>query len=126
MGRATAPPASSQFQLIGGIRHDPAHCCVRVEPGGAAGARKGALYLVTEPAGHPAYGGDACRLVQATLARAYYDDPAASLTTSLTNALNKANQALIAYNRQVLVAGDPPPGLPRKIRVGLTVAVLRQ
>ncbi len=125
MTRNAAEPVFSQFQLIGGIRHEPADCCVRMEPGGQAQARKGALYLVTEPAGDPALGSDACRLVQATIVREYYADPSLSLTTSLTHALNKANQALIAHNRQVLAAGDPPPGLPRRIRVGLTVAIVR-
>ncbi|HUS15480.1 MAG TPA: hypothetical protein VM536_10755 [Chloroflexia bacterium] len=123
--RASGSAATSQFQLIGGIRHDAGDCLLAVEPGGSMQSRKGALYLVTEPAGDPALGGEACGRVQATLAHEYYADPAPSVTTSLTTALNKANTGLISYNRAVLAAGDPPSGLPRKIRVGLSAAIVR-
>jgi hypothetical protein len=123
--RSTGAPAVSQFQLIGGIRHEAGDCIVSAEPGGATQVRKGALYLVTEPAGDPALGGEACALAQATLAHEYYADPSPSVTTSLTNALNKANGTLIQYNRKVLATSDPPAGLPRKIRVGLSAAIVR-
>src|SRR3954466_7117756 len=123
--RTSGSSMVSQFQLIGNIRHDAGDCIVAVEPGGAAQVRKGALYLVTEPAGDPALGGEACRLASTTLAHEYYADASPSVTTSLGDALNKANQALIHYNRQVLSAGDPPAGLPRKIRVGLSAAIVR-
>jgi hypothetical protein len=115
----------SQFQLIGGIRHEAGDCIVSAEPGGATQVRKGALYVVTEPAGDPALGGEACALAQATLAHEYYADPSPSVTTSLSNALNKANGTLIQYNRKVLATSDPPAGLPRKIRVGLSAAIVR-
>lgn len=123
--RPSGTAAVSQFQLIGNIRHAAGDCLTAVEPGGAAQVRKGALYVVTEPAGDPALGGEACHLAGATLAHEYYADPSPSLTTSLTTALNKANMALIQYNRQVLAAGDPPVGLPRKIRVGLSAVIVR-
>jgi hypothetical protein len=117
--------AVSQFQLIGGIRHEAGDCVVAVEPGGAVQQRKGALYLVTEPAGDLAVGGEACSLVGATLAHEYYADASPSITTSLAQALNKANTGLVQYNRQVFAANDPPAGLPRKIRVGLSAAIVR-
>ncbi len=123
--RQAGSPAVSQFQLIGGIRHDAGDCLAAIAPGGAVQERKGALYIVTEPAGDPATGGEACGLAHATLAHEYYADPSPSLTTSLSVALNKANTSLIAYNRKILAAGDPPAGRPRKIRVGMSVAVVR-
>ncbi|HMA37258.1 MAG TPA: hypothetical protein VKY74_22575, partial [Chloroflexia bacterium] len=123
--RSAGSPAVSQFQLIGSIRHDAGDCLVAVEPGGSVQGRKGALYVVTEPAGDPALGGEACGLVQATLAHEYYADPSPSVTTSLTAALNKANNTLLQYNRKTLATGDPPAGLPRKIRVGLSAAIVR-
>ncbi|MDQ2809100.1 MAG: hypothetical protein M3Z04_19685, partial [Chloroflexota bacterium] len=123
--RPAGSPAVSQFQLIGGIRHDAGDCLAAIAPGGSAQERKGALYIVTEPAGDPATGGEACGLAHATLAHEYYADPSPSLTTSLGAALNKANTSLIAYNRKVLAAGDPPAGRPRKIRVGLSAAIVR-
>jgi len=123
--RQAGSPAVSQFQLIGGIRHDAGDCLAAIAPGGSVQERKGALYIVTEPAGDPATGGEACGLAHATLAHEYYADPSPSLTTSLSVALNRANTSLIAYNRKVLAAGDPPAGRPRKIRVGLSAAVVR-
>ncbi len=123
--RTSGSAAVSQFQLIGGIRHDAGDCLAAVEPGGAVQQRKGALYIVAEPAGDPAVGGEACRLAVATLAHEYYADPSPSITTSLTQALTKANTGLLQYNRQVFATQDPPAGLPRKIRVGLSAAVVR-
>jgi len=123
--RSAGSSAVSQFQLIGGISHDAGDCNIAVEPGGNIQARKGALYVVSEPAGDPARGGEACGLAQATLAHEYYADPSPSVTTSLTAALNKANNALLHHNRQVLAAGDTLNGLPGKIRVGLRAAVVR-
>src|SRR5437667_12400473 len=99
--RPTGTPAANQFQLIGGIRHDAGDCLLAVEPGGNVQARKGALYMVAEPAGDPAVGGEACGRAGATLAHAYYDDSSPSCTTSLATALNKANNALIHYNSSV-------------------------
>jgi hypothetical protein len=123
--RTAGAPAVSQFQLIGGVRHEAADCLTIVEPGGAVQNRKGALYVVSEPAGDSAHGGEACGLAQQALAHEYYADPSPSVTTSLSAALNKANIGLIHYNRQTLAASDPAPGLPRKIRVGLSAAIVR-
>ncbi len=108
--------AANQFQVISGIRRASSDCASSVT-GGSGVARKGSLYILTEPRADLALGVDACQVVQRTLAREFYADPSPSATTSLTHALAHANLALLEHNRHAAPA--------QRALVGVSCAVLR-
>ncbi len=92
--------------------------------------------MLTEPAGdHPSLATEACRLVQSAIAQHYFADMSVSLTSSLLNALESANNALLQYNyndeisRQHAQAGSVAVQVggtkTRRARVGLTTVLVR-
>ncbi len=107
--------AANQFQVISGIRRASSDCASSVT-GGNGVARKGSLYILTEPRADLALGVDACQVVQQTLAREFYADPSPSATTSLNHALGRANLALLEHNRRATPA--------QRALVGVSCAVL--
>src|SRR5438128_1491438 len=129
--------ACRRFALLSGITQDADNYVVCVRPNGAEGQRRGTLALVTEPAGeHPAFSGDACRLVHEVLVRQYYTDNSLSLTSGLLKAIDSANSALLEYNynNEVLHLNAGQGGVvavqaggvrTRRSQVGLTAVLLR-
>ena len=108
--------AANQFQVISGIRRASSDCASSVT-GGSGVARKGSLYILTEPRADLALGVDACQVVQQTLAREFYADSSPSATTSLRHALARANLALLEHNRHAAPA--------QRALVGISCAALR-
>ncbi len=108
--------AANQFQVISGIRRASSDCASSVT-GGSGVARKGSLYILTEPRADLALGVDACQVVQQTLAREFYADSSPSATTSLRHALARANLALLEHNRHAVPA--------QRALVGISCAALR-
>jgi hypothetical protein len=97
-----------RFAILSGAAQDPADHAICVHPGAPGLQRKGTLAVITEAAGsYPALDVEACRLAQRVVVESYFADSALSLTSSLLNALDHANAALLQYN---YTSHDMPPG----------------
>src|SRR5207245_379118 len=97
-----------RFAIQSGVEQDPADHAICVHPGAPGLQRKGTLAVITEAAGsYPALDVQACRLAQHVIVESYFADSALSLTSSLLNALDHANSALLQYT---YTSHDLPPG----------------
>jgi|GEM_PF-4374008 len=136
MGRLEV--ACRRLAVLSGMRQEADDYAVCVHPRAAGLHRKGTLTLLSEPAGrHPSLGVEACRLVQSIVIRHYYGDHSLSLTSSLINALQGANSALLRYNYGSDDGAETSPGgagsvavraggvQTRSARVGLAAVLMR-
>ncbi len=97
-----------RFAILSGAEQDPGDHAICVHPGAPGLQRKGTLAVITEAAGsYPALDVEACRLAQRVVVESYFADSALSLTSSLLNALDHANAALLQYN---YTSHELPPG----------------
>src|SRR3954470_24162993 len=88
-----------RFAILSGVEQDPGDYAVCVQPSIPGMQRKGTLAIITEAAGsHPSLDVEACKLTQRVVVDSYFSDSALSLTSSLLNALDHANTALLQYN----------------------------
>ncbi len=110
---------TSQFGIVSGIRQDLSDRVSSAMPGNlfAPEARKGQMFILTEPVNDSARGKEACDLVAATITSAYYKDSSFSITSSLRKALSTANTQLYEFNFR--------SAHHQRTAVGLTCIVLR-
>jgi hypothetical protein len=116
------------------VEHDPAGYAICVHPSAPGLQRKGTLAIITEAAGsHQSLAEEARRLAQQAIVESYFADSSLSLTSSLLNALDHANTALLRYN---YASHEPPHRAPGEVtvqngaklgraRVGATAVLLR-
>src|SRR5438067_6133903 len=126
-----------RFAILSGVEQDPGDYAVCVHPSAPGLQRKGTLALITEPAGgYPSVATEACRLTQRVVVESYFANSALSLTSSLLNALDHANTALLQYNYASPEApSDSGTGeavavqtggvKPRRAKVGATALLIR-
>jgi hypothetical protein len=122
--------------MFGGMQIDASAYAICVHPSAPGLQRRGTLALIGEPVGSVALEADACRLAQRTVVEGYFSDHSLGLTSSLLNALDGANNALLQYG-----AGWPPSDgagdsgegggvalqsvKTKRVRVGMTALLLR-
>src|SRR3954469_19527581 len=94
-----------RFAILSGIEQDPGDYAACIHPSTPGLQRKGTLALITEPAGSRDI--ETCKLTQRVVVDSYFSDSALSLTSSLLNALDHANTALLQYN---YAPPSPPEG----------------
>src|SRR6266566_6383077 len=124
-----------RFAILSGVEQDPGDYAICVHPSSPGLQRKGTLALITEPAGsHPSLATEACKLTQRVVVESYFADSALSLTSSLLNALDHANTALLEYNYSSPDSSSGGPGdvavqsggvKPRRAKVGVTALLIR-
>ena len=108
-----------QFGIVSGIRQEISDRISSAMPGNlfAPEARKGQLFVLTEPVNVSGSGNDACALVAKTITEEYYKDRSFSITSSLRKAIVAANSKLYEYNFKA--------AHHQRTAVGLTCVVLR-
>ncbi len=113
-------PELHQFGLVAGSYQTTSPFILTAEPRNplAAEARKGRLYVLTEPFEVAGDGQVACQLVTRTIHKAFYANPSTSITTALRVALVEANRVVYQHNFSA-----PPP---KRAQVGVVCAVLRE
>ncbi len=113
-------PELQQFGLVAGSYQTTSPFILTAEPRNplAAEARKGRLYMLTEPFEVAGDGQTACQLVTRTIHKVFYAHPSTSITTALRVALVEANRVLYQHNFSA-----PPP---KRAQVGVVCAVLRE
>ncbi len=124
-----------RFAVKSSVNQEAGDYSLCVHPRLMSFERRGTLAMLTEPAGdHPSLATEACRLVQSAIVQHYFADTSVSLTSSLLNALESANNALLQYNyneisRQHAQAGSVAVQVggakTRRARVGLTTVLVR-
>ena len=107
----------AQWGRVSGIRQDASDLIAVAPPPShfSPEARKGRLVVVVEAEDDVARGRHACSLVARTIFETFYEDGAASVTSSLRAALKAANAALYQFNFEA------PPH--RRATVGVSCAV---
>ena len=122
--------------MFGGMQIDASAYAICVHPSAPGLQRRGTLALIGEPVGSVALEADACRLAQRTVVEGYFSDHSLGLTSSLLNALDGANNALLQYGAGWPGgdgAGDSGEGggvalqsvKTKRVRVGMTALLLR-
>ena len=124
-----------RFAMFGGMQIDASAYAICVHPSAPGLQRRGTLALIGEPVGSVALEADACRLAQRTVVEGYFSDHSLGLTSSLLNALDGANNALLQYGAGWPGgdgAGDSGEGgvalqsvKTKRVRVGMTALLLR-
>lgn len=124
-----------RLAIKSGVRQEAGNYAVCVHPRAAGLQRKGTLAVLAEAAGqHPSLGVEACKLAQSVVIQQYYGDHSLSLTTSLINALDGANSALLRYNYNEPVSAEGTANSvavhargvqTRRAKVGLAAVLIR-
>ncbi len=125
-----------RFAVFGGMQIDTSPYSVCVHPIAQVLQKRGTLALISEPVGSVALGADACRLAQHTVVEGYFSDHSLGLTSSLLNALDAANNALLQYGSgwTGTDSDDNAPGgnvavqtntKTKRVRVGMTALLIR-